>query len=356
MSMATPRLSVVVIVHDMVAQAMRTLQSLSTACQRGVAVEDYEVIVVENRSARCLDPAAVAALPGQFRYVLRDEAGVTPAPAINAGLALARGPVVGLMIDGARMLTPGVIGGALAATRMNARSLVAVPGYQLGPVPHNLAIGRGPGHDEALLARIGWPEDGYRLFEVASLSLANRMGVFRPFMECNCLFAPADAVAAIGGADERFDLPGGGALNLWIWHRLAHFPGLSCVVLPGEGSVHQVHGGVTTTTDAAYADKTTAFLDQLNAILGEPFKSPDVPVTYLGALPQTLAPFLTYSTERFRRPPPRKAGAVNAAMAAGQADGQAAARPAGEARPREVVNMPAGPLAEDRVDQGSPGA
>lgn len=333
-----PRLSVVVIVYDMVAQAMRTLQTLSTDYQHGVTAGDYEVIVVENRSARCLDPAAVAALPGRFRYLLRDEAGVSPAPAINAGLALAQGEMVGLMIDGARMLTPGVIAGALAAVRMNPRTLVGVPGYQLGPVPHNLAHGRLPAHDEALLAKVGWPGDGYRLFEVASLSLANRMGIFRPFMECNCLFAPADAIAAIGGADERFDLPGGGALNLWLWHRLSHFPGLTSVVLPGEGSVHQVHGGVTTTTDADHDAKTDAFRDQLNAILGEPFKSPDVDVTYLGLLPQTLAPFMAYSTERFRRPP-RRAGAVAQAMATGAGP---------QIRPRDIVDMPMGPLADDR--------
>ncbi len=183
------------------------------------------MIVVENRSARCLDAGAVAALPGQFRYLLRDEGGVSPAPAINAGLALVRGATVGLMIDGARMLTPGVVAGALAGTRAFGPALVAVPGYQLGPLPHHMAIGRTPAHDDRLLARIGWPEDGYRLFEVASMSLANRMGIFRPFMECNCLFAPAGVLAALGGADERFDLAGGGALNLWLWHRLAHWPG-----------------------------------------------------------------------------------------------------------------------------------
>jgi hypothetical protein len=345
---AGPRLSVVVIVYDMVAQAMRTLHTLSTDYQRGVTAGDYEVIVVENRSARCLDPAAVAALPGRFRYVLRDEAGVSPAPAINAGLALAQGATVGLMIDGARMLTPGVIAGALAAARMNPRTLVGVPGYQLGPVPHNLAPGRVSAHDDALLAKVGWPGDGYRLFDVASLSLANRMGFFRPFMECNCLFAPADAIATIGGADERFDLAGGGALNLWLWHRLAHYPGLSTVVLPGEGSVHQVHGGVTTTTDDAYADKTDSFLAQLNAILGEPFKSPDVEVTYLGALPQTLAPFLAYSTQNFRRPKALRAAGLNRALATPQA--------AVGARPHVVANMPAGPLAEDRTETGQDGA
>ena len=39
--------------------------------------------MVENRSAHCLDAAAVAALGSQFRYFLRDEAGVSPVPAVN---------------------------------------------------------------------------------------------------------------------------------------------------------------------------------------------------------------------------------------------------------------------------------
>jgi hypothetical protein len=220
-------------------------------------------------------------------------------------------------------------------------------------VPHNLAQGRLPAHDEALLDKIGWPADGYRLYDVVSLGLANRMGFFRPFMECTCLFAPADAFAAIGGADERFDMAGGGAVNLWLWHRLAHFPGLTCVMLPGEGAVHQVHGGVTTTRDVDLEARTDAFLAQLNGFLGEPFRSPDVDVTYLGSMPQTLAPFLTYSTERLRRPPPRKQAMVDSGLPGKAAP--AAARPEGEVAPRKVVNMPMGPLAEDREGAGQSG-
>lgn len=354
-----PKLSIVVIVYDMVQQAMNTLFSLSTAYQQGVSADDYEVIVVENRSARVLDTAAVEALPGRFRHILRDETGISPAPAINFGLSLARAPVVGLMIDGARMLTPGVIGGALAAYRVDPRALVAVPGYQLGAVPHHLAKGRTREMDAALLSRIAWKRNGYRLFDISSLGLANRMGIFRPFMECNCLFAPADAVASIGGADGRFNLSGGGALNLYIWYRLAHFPGLNCVVLPGEGSFHQVHGGVTTTSDEDYRANADAFLDQLNAILGEPFKSPDVPVTYLGKLPQELNPFLVYSMERFKRKPPNTEAAIDRKLGDGPtlSSPLVSARPpppASGPRPRDLMKMPFGPLAEDTRDSSAP--
>jgi hypothetical protein len=325
-----PSISVVVIVYDMVAQAMNTLYSLSTAYQQDVVAGDYEVIVVENRSERVLDPEAVEALPGQFRYVIRDEPGKSPAAAINAGIALARGATIGLMIDGARMLTPGVLSHALMARRMTEGALVAVPGYQLGPVVHHMAHNRTPADDRALLDMIGWPAQGYRLFEVSSLSMANRMGFLRSFMECNCLFAPADVLRGIGGADERFDLPGGGALNLYIYHRLAHHPQTRLVVLPGEGSFHQIHGGVTTTTEGDYEARSAAFLAQLNALLGEPFKAPIVPTLYLGQLPQELLPFLQFSIERFKRSSAREAKVALAMK---------------KVRPRDMTAMPMGGLA-----------
>lgn len=306
----SPVLSVVVIVYDMAEQALNTLRSLDPGYQ-GVDPALYEVIVVENRSPRIMDPAAIAALPaaaipGHLSYTLRDEPGVSPAAAINAGLARARGQTIGIMIDGARMLSPGVLRHVLMARQITDRALVAVPGYQLGPTPQHLDDRRKPEDDFALLAQIGWPEAGYALFEVSSMSQANRQGVFRSFMECNCLFAPADVLADLGGADERFDLPGGGALNLFMYHRLAHHPRTQLFVLPGEGSFHQSHGGVTTAPREDRDAFLARVLDQLNTLLGQPFQSPDVPTTLLGQLPRELGPFLVFSAERFMRPTKRR--------------------------------------------------
>ena len=76
-----PLLSLVVVVFDMPVQAMNTLRSLSPSYQRAVTPGDYEVVVVENRSANMLDPAEVSALGGTFRYLRRDEDGQSPASA-----------------------------------------------------------------------------------------------------------------------------------------------------------------------------------------------------------------------------------------------------------------------------------
>ena len=45
-----PLLSIVVVVYDMPDQAKNTLISLSTDYQQDVSMEDFEVIVVENKS------------------------------------------------------------------------------------------------------------------------------------------------------------------------------------------------------------------------------------------------------------------------------------------------------------------
>ncbi len=358
--MTLPKISIILIVYDMQRQAMVTLRSLCPDYQDGIDPDDYEVIVVENRSARCLDPAAVAALPGPFTYHLRDEPGKSPAAAINFALAQARGRTIGIMIDGARMLSPGVLRHVSMACKITPDALVAVPGYQLGPTPHDQASDHTEAHEMALLDLIGWPgigdpATGYRLFEIASMSLANRGGIFMPFMESNCLFAPVDALRDLGGADERFDLPGGGALNLYLYYRLAHHPRTTLFLLPGEGSFHQIHGGVTTSSREDREAFLASILAQLNANLGVPFRSPAIPPILLGTLPSGLHPFLTFSAETFakfslrktRQAKEKAAGRVSGGGAAPNQEGEPDAG-TGKAAAPKIITVPAGILVQKR--------
>ena len=99
-----------------------------------------------------------------------------------------------------------------------------------------------------LLERIQWPNDGYRLFEIGTplRSGANRITWFNRMPEANCLFMKRTLFQGQGGAEERFDFPGGGFLNLDIYKRAVEAPGITPVQIIGEGSFHQLHGGITT--------------------------------------------------------------------------------------------------------------
>src|SRR5580704_15725123 len=103
-----PDVSVVVIVHNMAREAPRTLHSLSAAYQRHIDPNDYEVIVVDKGSTPPFDPHVFETLEGYFRLIRIDRAPPSPVAAINRGLAEARGKLIGVMIDGARIASPGI--------------------------------------------------------------------------------------------------------------------------------------------------------------------------------------------------------------------------------------------------------
>lgn len=302
-----PLLSVIVIGYKMARQLHNTLYSLSSQYQRGVDEQDYEVIVVENASAQNFDESVLPSLGANFRFFRRDETAPTPVPAMNFAFEQCRGEIVGLLIDGARMVTPGVLQGVLMAHRLNPQALTVVPGYQFGDKPQNESALEGYCEEveQKLLASVDWQTDGYELFTVSSISGANPNGYLQPIMECNCLFAPLENFRQIGFADERFNLRGGGAINLHMYRSLGLLPGSKLVVLPGEGSFHQYHGGVTTSGHADVADQREQHRAQLQAIWHNNFHSLRREPILLGAVPPQAQTYLQLSSAkaqlRFKR-------------------------------------------------------
>ena len=295
-----PLVSIVVIVYDMPAQAARTLESLSCGYQVGVDDADYEVIVVENGSTNNLPGRVIEALPGNFSYFLREDAEPTPAHAINFGAARARGRTICVMIDGARMVTPGVVRHILLGHRLFDAAVVSVPGYHLGRQLQQEAVNSGYGLDEerALLRSIDWPADGYRLFDIACLSGSCAAGFFLPNSESNCISMPRGIWDQLGGYDTRFDLRGGGFINLDFYKRACELPGVKHVVALGEGTFHQFHGGVTTGGQAAELREVylEASRQQYRTLRGADFSPPDMRPTYLGELPVQVQRFIHYSS------------------------------------------------------------
>ena len=143
-----PAVSFIVILYNMPKQAEKTLYSLTAEYQQGVEESDYEVIVVENESANNLDRQFVANLPDNFSYHLRAEREPTPVHAINHGAGISRGRYLCVMIDGARMVTPGVVRNILRGHRLHDRAVVTVPGYHIGEQLQQEAVDAGYGVEE----------------------------------------------------------------------------------------------------------------------------------------------------------------------------------------------------------------
>jgi len=228
-------------------QLRNTLHSLSRDYQQGVDESDYEVLVLENRSSSCLPRSTIESMPANFFYKLRNEKSQSPVAAVNEGLTWARGEWLGLMIDGAHLLTPGVLQYAKLAKKIHQNAFVTVPSYHLGHKEQNESAREGYNTEveSALLEGISWPDNGYRLFEIGTRCANNIRGFFAPILESNCYFAPREAFQGIGYADTDFQLPGGGSINLHMTRQLGTYNGLTFVTLAGEGSFHQFHSGVT---------------------------------------------------------------------------------------------------------------
>ncbi len=301
-------LSIVVVAHDMARELPQTLRSLSPRYQRDVGVA-YEVIVVDNGSPVPIPESVLDHVGGPARLIRLDPAPSSPARAANTGIAAAVGPLVGLIVDGARMASPGLLAQVLRAARLSDRAVIATPGWHLGTTTHMEAADHGYDQsvEDALLAEIGWEADGYRLFEVSSFAASSGRGWFGPMGESSALFLPADLWAELGGLDEAFALPGGGLVNHDLYLRACALEGSELVVIIGEGTFHQIHGGAATSRRFSFEEMQLDY----ETIRGVRHRPPDRPPLYLGSVSEPAFAHLQQSVrlaserrERRRRAEP----------------------------------------------------
>ncbi|WP_232179233.1 glycosyltransferase [Synechococcus sp. CC9902] len=289
------KLSVVVIAYNMDREMLRTIYSLSPAYQRGVTGSEYEVIVVDNGSESPLKTDHWISRPGwKIRFFRLPPGDVSPCSAINAGVENARASHVCVMVDGARMLSPGVIDGILQQIRISSDSFVFTLGWHLGPQPQNVSITQGYSQklEDKMLRQARWREDGYRLFDIASLAASSRGGWFSSINESNCFAISRAQFKVMGGFDQRFVSPGGGLVNLDFFKRAVESALLKPCVLLGEGSFHQVHGGVA--TNVPMEDHPgSVFAEEYQNIRGLAYQSPIYEPLYVGRLSQSARRFLS---------------------------------------------------------------
>jgi hypothetical protein len=328
-----PRISVVLVAYEMRRELPRTIQSLSPAMQRGIEAADYELVVVDNGSAEPPDREQCEAYGASITWLRIDDASPSPVAAINQGIAAARAPLVGAMIDGARLASPGVLRHALLAARLHRRPVIATLGFHLGSDLQRLSIADGYDRDaeDALLAEAGWTEDGYRLFGISTFAGSSRSGWFETPQESNALFMPAELWAELGGFDERFAAPGGGFANTDVFTRACELPTVRLVVLLGEGTFHQLHGGVVTNDPLV---RREALREEYRTLRGREPGPPAVRPTYLGTPHAEAVASISHSPQRGAKEAARERARRYLVLLTDAL----ASRAGGERRPRARLN------------------
>lgn len=292
-------ISIIVISYRMARELPRTLFSLTPQKQLGISAEDYEVIVVDNGTSD-FDPESVSSASSNFRACQVLDGGVSPCKAINTGLSMSRAPIVAVMIDGARICSPGLVWHSLKAQALDSKVVTGTMGMHLGPDLQMRSVPNGYNQaaEDDLLESIKWREDPYRLFKISVPAGSCLDGPFLPFAESNSICMRATMWDQLGGFDEGFTTPGGGYANLDTWKRAIESGGAVPIHLLSEATFHQVHGGIATNSPSPPAE---AFREEYRQLRSQDFSMPDYTPMIFGQPRRRSARMLMHALERYTK-------------------------------------------------------
>jgi len=269
-------------------EAERTLYSLSSNYQVITSGVRYEVVVIDNGSESPLDASWVQKFGPNFHYRYFDTESASPAAAVNFGARSVRGRFLAVIVDGARMVSPGLINSSLNALQSFAKPFVCSLAWHLGPDIQHKAILQGYNQmkEDDLLSQINWRSNGYRLFQISTIAPSSRKGFLGGMpSECSWFAMPTTEFLEIGGFDERFQSPGGGLVNHDFLNRVLMHKLPSPVVILGEGTFHQMHGGIATNSKLG-SHPGPAFAKEYKKIHGHGYvKELPQQTFYFGSMP-----------------------------------------------------------------------
>lgn len=289
-------LSIVVIFHEMQREAKRTLFSLSRKFQEDVEGLQYEVIAIDNGSRSALGQKFVEKFGDEFRYEYFDTESVSPAAAVNHGVKLARGNFVAIIVDGARMASPGLVSKSLKPVKWLSEPAVFSLSWHLGHEVQNVSLLSGYDQkvEDRLLDSVNWMEDGRKLFDISVLAQSSGRGFLDGAPnEFSWICVRKSTFLGLDGFEESFTSRGGGMVNQDFRNRLMAVPGIEPLMILGEGVFHQFHGGVATNVPME-RHPLQEFRAEYQRIRGEPFEPAKTPeVLYFGAMPGNALRFVT---------------------------------------------------------------
>ncbi len=296
--MKTSKISVVVVFYNNRREAKRTLFTLSSGYQKGIDSGEYEVIAIDNNSSKPIDGKLVESFGSNFKYQYLKKSSISPCQALNIGIKAAKHPNVMCIIDGAHMLSPGVLKESQTVLAAFPKALVYTLPFHLGSILQNdsMLSGYNQKTEDLLLDTIDWKNNGYQLFGISEIENANH-SFFNAVLESNCFTINKEILLAAGGFDERFTSKGGGMTNLDVFKKLVEDFTTKQVALIGEASFHQYHGGVSTNVKRE-KHPLPEYRNEYKRIKGKEYTHPNFNPYFWGHFPKPAEKYMPRSFYR----------------------------------------------------------
>lgn len=252
-------LSIVIAAYNMQRELPRTLLSALPPCQKNVAGISYEIVVVDNGSPKPASWPDLSSteIPVRGVQISPEQAKSSPVECINEVVAShTSGKNLLICIDGARMFSPYLVRRTMDVLFQHPSAFTFVASRHLGSEVQMKSMARG--YDQAvedrLLAGADWMNDLDALWEISVWAGAHDHSNFLDQNESNAMGFSRPLWHELGGYNPGFQRPGGGLCNLELFQRTVQREQGLNVLLLGEATFHQFHGGAATASAGYFTD------------------------------------------------------------------------------------------------------
>lgn len=269
-------LSIVIAAYDMQRELPRTLVSALPPCQKEVEDIEYEIIIVDNGSPEPIEtPSDLSRrIPIKYLRIPPSAASSSPVRCINEAISNhARGRNLLVCIDGARMFSPFLIRRTVDSLERYPSAFTYVASRHLGEETQMKSAPKGYNQEteDRLLETVDWMEDLDALWDISVWAGAHKDGSVLSQNESNAVGLSRNGWFEVGGFDERFLLPGGGLCNLEFFSRVVKRNNALNILLLGEATFHQYHGGAATSSSGYFGDS----LGEHKEVTGAAYQKPE---------------------------------------------------------------------------------
>ncbi|MCY4581908.1 MAG: hypothetical protein OXE50_03780 [Chloroflexi bacterium] len=160
-----------------------------------------------------------------------------------------------ICIDGARLASTYLVRRSVDVLTRHPDAFTFVASRHLGPKPQMQSVKEGydQSAENRLLDSVDWMTDLDILYDISVWAGAHTRRNLLLQNESNAVALSRSAWERWGGYNERFRSPGGGLCNLELFSRYVRREDALNVLLYGETTFHQFHGGAATAHDGYFA-------------------------------------------------------------------------------------------------------